>query len=239
MEANESSEEKELRKLQKLQVSTAHLSLKAMEGFVGAYENLKSFINYWVGRPAEPNPEYDKEKGESDSNKEYVWSQQQTQMYDDGLKLLREFQVDVAEPVANISRISTAAFTGTLGKRHEKVLDKIKKTNPSAATAITRIAPSASHMFGGDHKKLENVVSLNKDLISSSKDERSSLKKSKARTSSGYQGHSSSYHSHGGRGGGKGRGGYGYSHGKHSYGKKDSSVKKKEGNSSREGKDKK
>ena len=131
-----------------------------MEGFVSTYEKVQTFINYWIGRPCKPNPEFDQEQEESESNQKHVWSEQQEQMYEQGENLLREFQVDVAEPIANISRISTAAFTSTLSKRRERVLNKIKKGNPSAATAITRIAPSVSHMFGGDHKKLENVVKL-------------------------------------------------------------------------------
>ena len=56
--------------------------------------------------------------------------------------------MDIADPIANISRIQAAAFTHTLDKKREKTLLKIKKTNPSAAIAINRIAPSASHMCG-------------------------------------------------------------------------------------------
>ena len=236
VESNDSSEDKELTKLQKLQGSTAHLALRSMEGFVTTYEKVQTFINYWIGRPCKPNPEFDQEQEESESNQKHLWSEQQEQMYDQGKNLLREFQVVVAEPIANISRISTAAFTNTLSKRRERVLNKIKKGNPSAATAITRIAPSVSHMFGGDHKKLENVVKLNKDLITSGKDAGNSRKRNKYGSGGSYQSHSSDYHGHGhgsGRGGGKGRGGYSYGGG-HSYDKRDRADRKfGGGNSSR------
>ena len=240
VETNETTEEKELAKLQKLQGSTAHLSLKAMEGFVSTYDKIKHFLDYWVGRPAKANPDFDKEQEESETNARYIWSEQQIQMYEQGQHLLRESQVDVAEPIANISRIATAAFTNTLSKRREKVLSKIKKGNPTAATAITRIAPSASHMFGGDHKKLENVVKLNKDLNNSNKEGFTPKKKSGG--GSGYQSHSGGHQGQGAsRGGGKGRGGHGYGGnrgygGNHGSDRRDADRKFRGGNFSRGGK---
>ena len=74
--------------------------------------------------------------------------------------------------------------------------------------SIDRIAPSASHMFGGDHKKLENVVKLNKDLGHSSRKGEGKSKKSRSEGSSNNNySHGSSYK--GGRGGCRGKSSYG------------------------------
>ena len=45
--------------------------------------------------------------------------------------------------MANVARIVSASFTNALDKRQEKVISRIKKNNSKAATAITRIPPSA------------------------------------------------------------------------------------------------
>ena len=209
VESKESNEERELTKLQKLQGSTAHLALYALEGFKSKYERLQNFIDSWVGNPSKANPEFDTNSPQSQSNPPYIWSEQQIAMYEQGQELLTELQVDVAEPIANISRVAAASFIKTLSKRREKVLEKIRKGNPSAATAINRMAPSASHMFGGDVKKLENVVKLNKDLVHSSrKGERKTEKSNTEGNIIKDYGHGSS--SKGGRGGGRGKGGYGH-----------------------------
>jgi hypothetical protein len=49
--------------------------------------------------------------------------------YDQIQDIQREFQVDVAEPMANVARIAASAFTNSLDKRREKVITRIKKTN--------------------------------------------------------------------------------------------------------------
>ena len=196
-------------------------------------------MTYWIGYPAENNQNFDSSLPPSESNLETVWSEKQTQMYSQGQELLREIQVDIADPIANLSRVSAASFIDTLDKRREKVLQKIRRSNPSAATAINRIAPSASYMFGGDHSRLEKVVKLNRDLISTTK------KHDLGHLKSGRSGASSSSHhykhgsggSRGGAGGGgyKPRGGYGHV-GKTRYDKRDEKDKKFGGNSYRGGK---
>ena len=237
VDKNETKEERELSKLQRRQGCTAHLSLKAMEGFARSYEKVKDFITYWIGYPADTNQNFDTSLPPSESNLEMIWSEKQCEMYSQGQELLKEIQVDIADPIANLSRVSAASFIDTLDKRREKVLQKIRRTNPSAATAINRIAPSASYMFGGDHSRLEKVVKLNRDLISTTKKHESSHHKS------GKAGGSSSHHykygggSRGGAGAGghKSRGGYGHG-GRGRYDKRDEKDRKFGGNSNRGGK---
>ena len=72
--------------------------------------------------------------------------------------------MDLAEPLASIARIATASFTGTLEERRDKVISRIRRSNTKAASAISRIPPSAHFMFGGDHRRLAKVVELTKDL---------------------------------------------------------------------------
>ena len=174
LDKNETKEEKELSKLQRRQGCTAHLSLKAMEGFTRSYEKVKDFITYWICYPADTNQNFYPSLPPSDSNLEMVWSEKQCEMYSQG----QEIQVDIANPIANLSRVSVASFIDTLDKRREKVLQKIRKSNPSAATAINRIASSALYMFEGDYSRLEKVVKLNRDLISTSKKHKTSHHKS-------------------------------------------------------------
>ena len=99
VESKESNEEKELTKLQKLQGSTVHLALYDLEGFKTKYEKLQNFIDSWVGNPAKENPEFDPASPPSDSNLPFMWSDQQTAMYEQGQELLTELQIDVAEPL--------------------------------------------------------------------------------------------------------------------------------------------
>ena len=95
-----------------------------------------------------------------------IYSTAQNTQYDQFQEMQREFQVDLAEPMANVVRIAASSFTNSLDKRREKVINKIKTTNTKAAFAITRIPPSSFYMFGGDHSQLAKVVELTKDLSS-------------------------------------------------------------------------
>ena len=61
----------------------------------------------------------------------------QIQVYGEFTGMLKESQLDVN--LSNITRISASAFNTALDKRREKVLDKIKRNNKLAATAINRI----------------------------------------------------------------------------------------------------
>ena len=77
----------------------------------------------------------------------------------------REWQIDVSDPLANAARTAAAYHIKILANRREKV----RTGNPRAATAISKIPPSSSGMFGGDATQLENVVKLAKNLSGSGK----------------------------------------------------------------------
>ena len=137
----------------------------------------------------------------------YVFSDVQNQYYEHFQNIQREFQVDLAEPLANVTRIAAESFTKALDERREKVISRIKKTNSRAATAITRIPPSAHYMFGGDHSRLAKVVELTKDLSSTANRSSFTTPKDKSKFRGGQGG-----------GAGKGRGGPGgggRDHGEH------------------------
>ena len=162
VDKSESQEEKDLVKLQRAFGSIGHLALKAMEGYATLYQKLETFVDVGIGPPKGQNPEY---RGAEDGvNPQFVYTEFQNKTWQDFTEIQKELQVDVAEPIANATRIAASFFTNTLEKRRESVLSRIRKKNSSAATAINRIPPSASHMFGGDHAKLERVVKLNRDL---------------------------------------------------------------------------
>ena len=166
VDKKETVEEKDLVKSQRIYGSIGHLSLKALEGYAEVYKKIDSFGNKMLGYPAKLNPAW---QGKDDqSNGQYIWSESQIQAYNECQSILKEFQVDVSEPLSNVTRIAASAFTNSLDKRREKVLSRIKKRNTSAATAINRIAPSAYSLFGGDQGQLEKVVKLTKDLTSTS-----------------------------------------------------------------------
>ena len=101
---------------------------------------------------------------EDETHDQYIYSEGQNMAYEQFQNVQREFQVDLAEPLASIARIATASFTGTLDERRDKVISKIRRSNTKAASAISRIPPSAHFMFGGDHSRLAKVVELTKDL---------------------------------------------------------------------------
>ena len=122
--------------------------------------------------------------------------------------------MDLAEPLANVTRIAAESFTKALDERREKVISRIKKTNSKAAKAITRIPPSAHYMFGGDHSQLAKVVELTKDLSATANRRSFDTPKNKSRfrggqgsgAGKGRGGPGGSGQGHGGRGGGSGSG---------------------------------
>ena len=196
MAKDSTSEEKKLAKQQKTMGAVAHLSLQAMENYSSLYNKVNDLFMWYIGQPSAENPEW---TGEDDTvHSQYVFSEGQNRAYEHFQNIQREFQVDLAEPLANIARIATASFTGALDERREKVISKIKKTNTKAATAITRIPPSAHYMFGGDHSQLAKVVELTKDLSATANRRSFDTPKDKSRFRGGQ-----------GSGAGKGRGGSG------------------------------
>ena len=228
-----SQEEKDLIKMQRIMGAMGHLTLKAMEGYSTIYGKLTEFVNVGLGSPELKNPAY---QGEQDSiNREFIWSDRQEKSYKDFQDILMELQVDVADHLASVSRIAASSFTKVLDKRREKVLAKIKRNNPMAASTISKLPPSANSLFGGDHDKLERVVKLSGHLNSSKKSRQgeqvggSSYKpRSSGRGGAGYKGHGSD------RGGGNNGGGGRYKGGKGSGGRGGKSFRG--GNSYRGGK---
>ena len=53
-------------------------------------------------------------------------------IYDQFNQLQREFQMDVADPAANVARVAVGAFTDSLNKRREKIITRIRKSNTKA-----------------------------------------------------------------------------------------------------------
>ena len=162
VDKNETPEEKDLVRQQKTVGAVAHLTLQGMEGYAKLYNKLYDFVLAGIGPPKTTNPDW---TGEEDTeHPQYIYSTYQNQTYTQFQDIQREFQVDVAEPMANVARIAASAFTDSLDKRREKVISRIKRNNTKAAVAITRIPPSSYYMFGGDHSQLAKVVELTKDL---------------------------------------------------------------------------
>ena len=186
----------------------AHLTLQAMESYSNLYKKVEDMVMWSIGQPNADNPEW---TGVEDSvHSRYVFSDVQNQYYEHFQNIQREFQVDLAEPLANVTRIAAESFTKALDERREKVISRIKKTNSRAATAITRIPPSAHYMFGGDHSRLAKVVELTKDLSSTANRSSFTTPKDKSRfrggqgggAGKGRGGPGGSGRDHGGRGGG-------------------------------------
>ena len=207
VDKNESGEMKDLTKYQKIFGSIGHLSLKTLEGYGTMYRKFDEFVNRCIGPPREENPEW---KGEEETPDvpQYIWADYQIKAYTEHQANLQELQVDVAEPLSSVTRVAASAFTNMLDKRREKVLSKIGAKNKNAASAIGRIPPSSSSMFGGDHSQLEKTVQLTKDLTTSGE------------KSGGSGGGSRQYNKPKPRGGAQGSGG---SHYKRDQGKGDSS----------------
>ena len=164
VDRNESSEEKDLARFQKTFGSIGHLVLKTLEGYGTMYHKLEDFANKCIGSPRQLNPEW---KDDTSDVPQYIWADYQIQAYNEHQTILQELQVDVAEPLSSVARVAASSYTNMLDKRREKVLSKIRRKNSNAATAIDRIPPSSSSMFGGDHSQLEKTVQLTKDLTTS------------------------------------------------------------------------
>ena len=154
-----------LKKNQRVLGSVAHLSLSAVESYGRIYGKISDLVTGLVGDP-KLNPDWN--EGDPPEDK-YFWEEHQSKGLLDLQNLLAELQVDVSEPISNISRMAAAHYTDNLDKRRARVLSNIKKNNPSVATAVEKILPSATTMFGGDHSRLEKVVKLTKDLSKSGK----------------------------------------------------------------------
>ena len=171
VEKNASSEEKKLSKQQRTMGAIAHLSLQAMENYSTLYKKVSDLYTWYIGEPNTPNPEWTGDVNET--HDQFIYSEGQNKAYAQFQEVQREFQVDLADPIASIARIATASFTGTLEERPDKVISKIRRSNTKAASVISRIPPSAHFMFGGDHRRLAKVVELTKDLTATA-DRRSS-----------------------------------------------------------------
>ena len=145
-----------------------HMVLSATEGFTKLYKKMEEFVNTIIGPPLDVNPDYVEEQ-DNGSVPKYIYSEKQNSQYDEFVSMQREWQVDVSDPLANAARTAAAYHIKILSSRREKVISKVRTANPRAATAISKIPPSASGMFGGDASQLEKVVKLAKDLSGSGK----------------------------------------------------------------------
>ena len=163
---NVSKEESQLLNTQKAMGALGHMVLAATEGFNSLYKRTSDFVSSVIGEPNEYNPEYDGSVDEDDSIPKFIYSELQNRQYDQLLALLKEWQVDVSEPLAGAARTAAAYHIKILANRREKVISKVRSTNSRAATAISKITPSASGMFGGDSAELEKVVKLASHLSS-------------------------------------------------------------------------
>ena len=150
MDNDASTEEKKQSKQQKTMGAIAHLSLLSMENYSTLYEKITNMFMWYIGGPNTINPAWTEGDETQD---QFIFNEGQNKAYAQFQEVQRELQVDLAEPLANIARIATASFTGSLEERRDKVISKIKRLNTKAASVISRIAPSAHFMFGGDHRR--------------------------------------------------------------------------------------
>ena len=117
VDKKESTVEKELTKSQRILWAVGHLSLMATENYGIFYNKLHDYINRLIGKPETPNPDYDQDE----SHEKYIWSQAQADAYDEFISILREFQLEVSEPISNITKISANAFTRSVEKGRDIV----------------------------------------------------------------------------------------------------------------------
>ena len=157
---NVSKEESQLLNTQKAMGALGHMVLSATEGYNSLYKKTSEFILSIIGELNETNPDYDSSGGTDVSIPKFVFSDLQNRQYDELNALLREWQVDVSEPLAGAARTAAAYHIKILASRREKVISKVRSNNSRAATAVSKIPPSASGMFGGDNAELEKVVKL-------------------------------------------------------------------------------
>ena len=163
-----SKDETQLLNNQRAMRALGHMVLSATEGFSKLYKKMEEFVNTIIGPPLDVNPDYVEEQDDGTVPK-YIYSPKQNSQYDEFVSMQREWQVDVSDPLANAARTAAAYHIKILSSRREKVISKVRTANPRAATAISKIPPSASGMFGGDASQLEKVVKLAKDLSGSGK----------------------------------------------------------------------
>merc|ERR1711891_84988 len=123
-----------------------------MENYSTLYKKVSELYTWYIGGPNTLNPAWT--EGENETQDQYIYSEGQNRAYAQFQDVQREFQVDLAEPLASIARIATASFTASLEERRDKMISKIRRSNTKAASAISRIPPSAHFMFGGDHRRL-------------------------------------------------------------------------------------
>ena len=98
-----------------------------MESYSALYNKVNDMVMWSIGQPNADNPEW---TGEDDTvHNQYVYSEVQNRYHEHFQNIQREFQVDLAEPLANVARIAAASFTNALDERWEKVISRIKKTN--------------------------------------------------------------------------------------------------------------
>jgi hypothetical protein len=163
-----SKDETQLLNTQRAMGALGHMVLSATEGFSNLYKKMGDYVDNIIGPPIDPNPDYDAEHDDGSVPK-FIFSGRQTSQYDEFILMQREWQVDVFDPLANAARTAAAYHIKILASRRDKIISKVRTANPRAATAISKIPPSASGMFGGDASKLEKVVKLAKDLSGSGK----------------------------------------------------------------------
>ena len=163
-----SKDETQLLNTQRAMGALGHMVLSATEGFSTLYKKTEEFVNKIIGPPLDLNPEYDEEHDDGSVPK-MIFSANQNSQYEEFLSMQREWQVDVSDPLANAARTAAAYHIKILSGRRDKIISKVRTANPRAATAISKIPPSASGMFGGDASQLEKVVKLAKDLSGSGK----------------------------------------------------------------------
>merc|ERR1711888_10040 len=97
--------------------AVAQLTLQAMENYSTLYNKVNDLVMWSIGQPSAVNPEW---TGEDDTvHSHYVFSEGQNRVYEYFQNIQREFQVDLAEPLANVARIAASSFTGTLDERQE------------------------------------------------------------------------------------------------------------------------
>ena len=107
-----------LKKNQRVLGSVAHLSLSAVESYGRIYGKISDLVTGLVGDP-KLNPDWN--EGDPPEDK-YFWEEHQSKGLLDLQNLLAELQVDVSEPISNISRMAAAHYTDTLDKRRARVL---------------------------------------------------------------------------------------------------------------------
>ena len=116
-----------------------------MENYSTLYKKINDLYMWYIGGPKTPNPEWT--EGE-ETQDQFIYNEGQNRAYAQFQEVQCELQVDLAEPLANIARITTASFTGSLEERRDKVISKIKRSNTKAASVIEDPSLSPLHVRG-------------------------------------------------------------------------------------------